>query len=370
MRSHGLGVMAEPAAIHSSAIHRPAMPDNLADDADPPDPDRPRYLKPGMRSLPHHRLSDPDELLRAVFSRVAPLRDVRLMCGSDVFRGEVAHLAIDQTALISFAGSAMTMWIEHAPVLHLIGCFAGTREVVTPYGWLRSVGSGVFLLPTGAREIASRHSVVVIALEPAAIEGTAAAMAGPAAAAAPPWASRWFEVFRPRNLSGVAAAPVLALLRHIDACVSVDPALPARLGLDDVIRRAAAGLLVPALLEAEPVDAGRLRERDGRSSFDDLIDYIRANLDGPLRLSDLEARSHYSRRALQYAFREKLQATPSQWIREQRLARAMERLEAADGKTTVRAIALACGYRHMGLFSAAFRQRFGVSPSEVRRTRL
>ena len=57
----------------------------------------------------------------------------------------------------------------------------------------------------------------------------------------------------------------------------------------------AAALLDPELLVVEPADLGRCWERDGRGSFDELIDYIRANLDQPLRLSDLEARSHYSK---------------------------------------------------------------------------
>jgi transcriptional regulator GlxA family with amidase domain len=128
-----------------------------------------------------------------------------------------------------------------------------------------------------------------------------------------------------------------------------------------------ATMLQPALLVQEPArDLQRWRERDGRQAFDELIDYIRANLDQPLHLSELEARSHYSSRALQYAFRQRLGCTPRQWIREQRLERAMAQLELGGRGCSIRMIALACGYRHMGLFSSDFKKRFGLTPSAAR----
>ena len=108
------------------------------------------------------------------------------------------------------------------------------------------------------------------------------------------------------------------------------------------------------------------RTPDGRRSFDDLIDYIRAHLDQPLRLSDLEAQSHYSRRALQYAFRERLNSTPKQWIREQRLALALEELR-REPRRSIQAVALSCGYLRVSHFSQDFKTRFGISPSQARR---
>ncbi|MFM7393280.1 MAG: helix-turn-helix domain-containing protein [Cyanobium sp.] len=36
------------------------------------------------------------------------------------------------------------------------------------------------------------------------------------------------------------------------------------------------------------------------------------------------------------------------------------------GGSSIRAVALACGYRHMGLFSSDFRKHFGLTPSAVR----
>ncbi|MFM7466124.1 MAG: helix-turn-helix transcriptional regulator [Cyanobium sp.] len=86
-----------------------------------------------------------------------------------------------------------------------------------------------------------------------------------------------------------------------------------------------------------------------------------------MRLSDLEAQSHYSRRALQYAFRERLNTTPKQWIREQRLTLALNALQREGQRPSIRAVALRCGYLSVSQFSHEFKVRFGVPPSQVRR---
>lgn len=198
-------------------------------------------------------------------------------------------------------------------------------------------GGGALLLPAGERWAFGSHSAAVVTL--------------------------------PSH--GLAQAAALqALVGWIDRCVACDPGLPARLGAGDSLLRQVAVLLDPGLLLERPGESERLRERAGRSAFDDLIDHIRANLHQPLRLSDLEARSHYSRRALQYAFQQKLGCSPMAWIRRQRLERALAQLESGAPELTLQAVALACGYRHQGHFSREFQRRFGLPPSAVRRQRL
>jgi AraC-like DNA-binding protein len=163
------------------------------------------------------------------------------------------------------------------------------------------------------------------------------------------------------------ATAIHGLIRFIDACFAAGAQVATRLGLDDQIHRCAATLIQPELLSEEPGDLGRGRERSGRVAFDELIDYIRANLDQPLRLSDLEARSHYSRRALQYAFQERLGCSPKQWIREQRLALALEQLQAHGKRPAVRKVALACGYLSSAHFCNDFRRRYGMTPLQASR---
>jgi transcriptional regulator GlxA family with amidase domain len=104
-----------------------------------------------------------------------------------------------------------------------------------------------------------------------------------------------------------------------------------------------------------------------KDAFDRLIVYIRDNLDQPLNLTLLEKRSSYSRRALQYAFKERLGCTATQWIRAQRLDLAHQLLRNPAPGDTVASIAQASGYRSMGLFSIEFQQRFHIKPSQLLR---
>ncbi|MCT0208036.1 AraC family transcriptional regulator [Synechococcus sp. CS-1332] len=139
------------------------------------------------------------------------------------------------------------------------------------------------------------------------------------------------------------------------------------LRLDDQIHRLMAAMLLPDLREDKSLDRLRLRQRQGRDAFDELIDYIKQNLGGPLTLTVLESRSHYSRRALQYAFAERMGCGATQWIKNQRLDLARRRLEYPTAKDSVGSIAKECGYRSLGLFSVDFQQRFHVKPSQLLR---
>lgn len=157
------------------------------------------------------------------------------------------------------------------------------------------------------------------------------------------------------------------LILKVDQLLDLNPILPERLQLDEQIYRLLAAMMVPELCQEGPYTRLRQRERQGRDAFDELIDYIKANLDHPLNLTLLEARSHYSRRTLQYAFRERLGCTATQWIRGQRLDLARQLLEHPRHGDTVASIAMASGYRSLSLFSVDFQQRFHLKPSDLLR---
>ena len=140
-----------------------------------------------------------------------------------------------------------------------------------------------------------------------------------------------------------------------------------RLQFDDQIYRLMVAMLLPEIRQDKTLDRLLHRQRQGRDSFDELIDYIRQNLGEPLTISDLETRSHYSSRALQYAFAERMGCTATKWIKMQRLDRARQRLERPNLNDTVGSIARECGYRSLGLFSVDFKQRFHVKPSQLLR---
>ncbi|AFY27716.1 helix-turn-helix domain-containing protein [Cyanobium gracile] len=140
-----------------------------------------------------------------------------------------------------------------------------------------------------------------------------------------------------------------------------------RLQFDDQIYRLMVAMLLPGICQGKSLDRLLHRQSQGRDSFDELIDYIKQNLGESLTLTDLESRSHYSRRALQYSFAERMGCTATKWIKNQRLDRARQRLERPSLNDTVGSIARECGYRSLGLFSVDFQQRFHVKPSQLLR---
>jgi len=148
---------------------------------------------------------------------------------------------------------------------------------------------------------------------------------------------------------------------------AISQSLVDRLPVDELIHGLVAALLFEDLRREGPVERLQQRERTGRDGFDELLVYIRQHLDQPLNLSALEQRSFYSRRALQYAFRDRLGCTATQWIRMQRLDLAQRLLQNPLPDLTVGHVARTCGYRSLSLFSLEFRQRFLVRPSDLLR---
>ena len=319
---------------------------------------------PGFRHLSHRPIPDAESFYASLAS-VVPVHHLRIHTPQQHFYQWVGLLEIGSTPLLSLSSSEVSFAIEDASDVHLVAAFAGQRRINSAHGAVTCGAGGMALVPLGDRAVAGSFSGAVIALRPQRISQVASAMAG---LSAPPDAEEArFGSFAPIACSdGPQAQLVHTLLRSIDAAAAIHPQLPAQLGYDDSLHRLAAALLQPALLQQEPADLQRWRERDGRRALDELLDYIRANLDQPLRLSDLERKSHYSSRALQYAFRERLGCTPKQWIRQQRLERAMEQLQRSTGRPSIRMIAWACGYRHLGLFGSDFKRRFGCTPSQAR----
>lgn len=135
------------------------------------------------------------------------------------------------------------------------------------------------------------------------------------------------------------------------------------LRIDDLIRRLLVMLLVPDLLDGPP--ASPLAEEPFVHAS--LVEWLLAHLAEPISLSDMEERSHYSRRSLQYAFKKRYGCGPMQWLRQQRLARARSLLERPDGRGGVAAVALACGYLSPAAFSRDYQARYGELPSRTRR---
>ena len=296
------------------------------------------------------------------------MNDLISLSQGRTFSHSIGGWSVNKTSLIA-ASSTPTRVIANDNNRLALGVVMDGWLSQRADAWSWQCQSGdVVLSPTIKSTIDFSGARCVISLQPEAIASASAAMAGRSSGVTRQ-ARRRFERVNPVHFQAgqPQANAVHGLIRFIDDCFAVGPQVAMLLGLDDQIHRLAASLLHPEMLSDEAADLGRLRERDGRDAFDLLIDYIRANLDQPLRLSDLEARSHYSRRALQYGFQERFGCTPKQWIREQRLSLALEQLQADGHRPAVGDVALACGYRNLSHFASDFRRRYRITPSQATR---
>ena len=159
------------------------------------------------------------------------------------------------------------------------------------------------------------------------------------------------------------------LLALFEILEGIDPRLATRLGLDASLEGLVAVLLLASASGPEAVNlaeaTGPMPQRD--TSFEELLRRIRSHLAEPLDLARLEGWAHTSRRSLQVVFQDRLGCTPMQWVRQERLNRALQRLKDPAPHDTVASIASACGYPSPSRFSADFRRQYRFPPSALLR---
>jgi AraC-like DNA-binding protein len=98
-------------------------------------------------------------------------------------------------------------------------------------------------------------------------------------------------------------------------------------------------------------------------------DLVLTRLGEPITVADIAREVGVSVRALERGFLRHLGATPTQYIRRERLRRVRADLIAGDPSvTSVARIATRWGFAHLGRFSAEYRAHYGVPPSETLRS--
>ncbi len=158
--------------------------------------------------------------------------------------------------------------------------------------------------------------------------------------------------------------PVIrSLCTSVDA-FECDAARLTQAGLDDTILRTVVMMLRPDLYFQDPLGARTPRGLD----VDALVERMMANLTGRMTLTDLEAWSGRTARAIQLAFQKRFGVGPMQWLRQKRLDLIRTRLLAAPPGTTVRQVAAECGMPRMATLVPEYAARFGELPSETLRS--
>ena len=96
-------------------------------------------------------------------------------------------------------------------------------------------------------------------------------------------------------------------------------------------------------------------------------EYMRAHLKEAISIIDLLGICDCSRSMLFAAFRNARGYTPMEFLTEQRLQSAREKLLKPHPVASVSSIALDCGFMNLGRFSQVYRRRFGERPSDTLR---
>jgi AraC-like DNA-binding protein len=147
-----------------------------------------------------------------------------------------------------------------------------------------------------------------------------------------------------------------AICNLIDNLFDNKPSLKI-LGIDDIVNRWVVSCLLPQQgTQACRVEKGRI---------DMVCDLVRASMDRPLTLTEMERASGLSARALQYAFKARFGQSPMQWQRQERLLGAQARLFSMSPDESITAIAHSMGFSSSSAFTALYKQQFGETPSET-----
>ena len=345
-----------------------------------PSPSGDRGAPPPAASLAHplgNRLqpSASPEQSAQILRNVLPLRYLKALTEPASWWHHEGHFPLPAFPIAAWLGSPFLLDIDPHPHHWLLLHHDGHAELAqNAHGMRLSPGDAV-LLPGQSFRLTTQHcSATALPIDPRHLLQEANAMAPPGWFA-PPHA---LPLKQPQSLASSDDGHSRALLEAIHQLMpSMVQLAPLQLPLlqallpTQTLLRLLAALVFPDLRDghAPPLgpSAGAGPGLRSEHPLDPLLTFILGHLQEPLSLSTLERASNYSRRTLQYAFHEHCGCSPMQWIRQQRLARAHQRLLHPQPGDTVTAISAACGYRSLSRFNVDYKRAYGAKPSTVLR---
>ena len=133
-------------------------------------------------------------------------------------------------------------------------------------------------------------------------------------------------------------------------------------------------LLLGTLLSLPGNHAQALANPEEKSSAPSAVsraeEYMVSNADSPIAIADVLAHTGGSRKSLFESFRKYRGYTPGEFLANERLKKAHDRLNEPTDSDSVTSIAYESGFSHLGRFSQVYRKRYGVRPSETLRRAL
>lgn len=284
---------------------------------------------------------------------------------------KIFHLPLRQSHILAMEGPALNLQLDSSPWDSLIYILTGNLCITQKHEQLECTGGGLALIPRQSYNWNSNaFSIICMMTAPEAMTEIIRSVAEYRGLDKPTQQSPLQKLLWIENSGDPINSDLFSALdKHLSIAsdLAPHPALIHQLQIDLQIQRLAIALAFPEYRCSGPLKQPSTEVAPENDPLEAVLHYIDQHLAEPLTLSDLEAASNYSRRALQYAFRQRLGCTATQWIRAQRLDRARTLLLNANDGDTVTGIAQACGYRSMGLFSVEFQQRFHIKPSAILR---
>jgi AraC-like DNA-binding protein len=280
------------------------------------------------------------------------------------------HLVCQSGHLIVLSGPAITDILSSRHWLSLIYVERGQLELLHPqHQCICDAGTWVLVPECSLEWKSTAFRVICVLMSSAEIVQSLENYRPDAQWSTSSVLPEWPLVFHSSttNVSCIVLRMLTKLLSSASQLYGYDPALLDQLAIGDQIRRLLT-VLIDLRANRPPSPVSNQQKYDYENDyFDSILDYIKANLGQPLNLTVLANQSHYSLRSLQYAFRNRLGCTATQWIRSQRLDLAWQMLHTAGSGDNVTKIAQACGYRSLSLFSIEFQHRFHIKPSVILR---
>lgn len=292
---------------------------------------------------------------------ITSLKSYEALGDAQAFHSKSSVLNINGMKLVAGANTPVTADIADTGDTTLMIPFYGENlSEVEGVGYHWQAGRGAMFIPAQGRGgYSSVRANLNIDIDPARLQAVAQIMLG-TSGKVPDLGLQMARVL-PLHFGAFSFD---AVFRHLCGIIDAhldSPQVLELLAVDDMFYRTIVMMLRPDLFIAE---TSRVPPRQ-RRLIDPLCEYIRAHLEQPFSLSDMERISEMSARAVQYAFRERFGVTPLHWLRNERLHMAHHRLKSPMSGDSVTAIAHICGLPHLSQFAADYRKTFGESPSET-----
>ncbi|MEW5809753.1 MAG: helix-turn-helix domain-containing protein [Actinomycetota bacterium] len=165
-------------------------------------------------------------------------------------------------------------------------------------------------------------------------------------------------------VSPMASAHLIGAIRHVKHAVLPSPVA----AQSPLIVGNAHRYLAACVLSAFPSTAGLETTAVDRTDSTPVllrraIAFIEDNVARDISMVDIANAVYVTPRALQYMFRKHRNCTPTEYLRQVRLAHAHAELAAGErSSTTVADVAARWGFAHSGRFAVYYREQYGESP--------